>query len=71
MTYIIVRGLLLNLMYCWRSAINTEADSIPVVLARSELSFPWQFPAAVTSLYLFGVHITQPKVVEFDFPEPS
>ena len=29
-----------KLLYCWRSAMNTEAASIPVASARRELSFP-------------------------------
>ena len=60
-----------KLLYCCRSAMNTDAANIPVASARRELSFPWQCPADVARRSLCWVDITHPKVMAFDFPEPS
>ena len=51
LTYMIDSESFSNLLYYWRSATNTEAESIPVASARKELSFLWQCPTAVASLF--------------------
>ena len=71
LTYIIDSGLFSNLLYCWSSATNTDAESIRVASACRELSFPWQCPVAVANLCSLWVLITHLNVIDFDLPEPS
>ena len=51
--------------------MKTEADSIPVASAQSELSVPYECPAHLATRSPSGVLIIHPKVILKYFPDPS